>query len=681
MLSGAPLDIDPLNGAPADEIAIVALEDSLDSNRADPQYVEFEHLDALELAGGSFHVEFSVDDAGPRQALFSKDHRDYQDGGHLTAWVVDGRVEVRMQSDSRSVKLRSAVNSILAGHEHQVTVSFGADGLRLYVDGLIADAKVDFLQGIEANDNSIVVGAGTTTRDGNRLNLRDHFGGVIEAFAVYGQETALESAGQLAGLDTAPRSRAAEIDGVIVGTDRREWLIVAQYGVHALDGGYGDDYVLGSNDADRLAGGHGEDLVWGGAGDDVLVSRSDGREPVIAQLYDATDDPYGEVDPESRTLYPDQPIASDDLLIGGDGADTFRFEILINAKERILFKHVNDDGTIDWKGVTGENRLVHDHWVDRIGDDVIYDFNRAEGDKIEVVGHTADVYKVTHHDSDGDGVLDASVLHVQSNQGNAGAHNKDQLGTITVYGDLVLEGDYTVHAHANLGIVETIGELGEALAPRYGSPVVSDGESRWLLDEVDEAPLPAGAVFAVGQPLALGGEDYVQAPHGDTLALESGTIAVSFTADSTDGRQTLFSKDHRDYQTGGHLTVQIVDGRIEARLQSDSRSVHLRSEIGSIVAGREHRVTVSFGADGFKLYLDGQMVDAKEVFTQGIAENNNSLVIGASTKSREGAKLNLRDHFTGVIHDFVVYGANPRQTFTAPLRHEEAIDAALASLS
>ena len=65
-----------------------------------------------------------------------------------------------------------------------------------------------------------------------------------------------------------------------------------------------------------------------------------------------------------------------------------------------------------------------------------------------------------------------SIMHVQSNQGNAGAHNKDQLGKIFVYGDLVRDGDYDVHAHANLGIIETIDDLGEALAPSFGNTEV-----------------------------------------------------------------------------------------------------------------------------------------------------------------------------------------------------------------
>ncbi|MEO1496527.1 MAG: LamG-like jellyroll fold domain-containing protein [Planctomycetota bacterium] len=615
--------------------------------------IEFAHTEALELTEGAFAAAFTLDSVAGRQTLFSKDHGGLQEGGHLTVSVVDGRVEARLQSAEKSVRLFSAVDAIGAAQQHQVAVSFGEDGFRLYVDGLIADAAVDFDQGIAANDNSLYLGASTASRQGDDPRLRDPLDGVIDAFAVYTEPLSLGAAEVMAGVDEAQPSARVVIDGVTYGTDNGEMLT----GSHLL-GEYGDDYLQGTLGDDYLEAGHGEDIVVGGDGDDLIVSRSDGREPVIAQNYDADDDPNGEINSATKTLYPDQPITSDDHLTGGAGADTFRFEILINAKERILFKHVNDDGTIDWQGVTGENNQVHDHWIDRLGDEVIADFDRSEGDKIEFVGHTVDVYKVEHVDSDGDGVLDASVMHVQSNQGNAGAHNKDQIGTVTVYGDLVTEADYHVHAHANLGIVETIGELGEALAPRLSSPVVSDGASRFLHANVNEEnPLPEGAVFSTGQPLVFNGEtgDAISVASTDAFALDEGAIVATFSVDDPQERQTLFSKDHSDYQDGGHLTAWVVDGRLEVRFQSDSESEHLHSEYGAIVPGEEHHFAFTFGDRGARLYLDGDLVDAETEFTQTLSANDNPLVIGASAIARQGDNANLRDPLTGDVLELAVY--------------------------
>ena len=151
--------------------------------------------------------------------------------------------------------------------------------------------------------------------------------------------------------------------------------------------------------------------------------------------------------------------AVNDTLTGGGGADTFRFEGMVNAKDEIVAKHVNADGTIDWVGVTGENNATHDHWVDGFGNDVIRDFNRAQGDKIEISAHTAEVKSIEYKDSNGDGKNDYSVITIISQQGNAGAHDEDLLGTITVYGNLVKQSDIAV-TQTVYGAYEKVGELG-----------------------------------------------------------------------------------------------------------------------------------------------------------------------------------------------------------------------------
>jgi Ca2+-binding RTX toxin-like protein len=192
-------------------------------------------------------------------------------------------------------------------------------------------------------------------------------------------------------------------------------------------GGSGNDSLSGGSGADLLVGGFGADRMDGGRGNDVLLSRSDAGEMVAAQ--DGTTQIYAE---ETAAF-----TAVNDTMVGGGGADAFRFELQVNATDEIVGRHVNDDGTIDWVGVTGENNATHDHWVDGFGNDVIRDFNRSQGDRIEISGHTAEVQSIQHLDSNGDGRNDYSVITVISQQGAAGAHDEDLLGTITVYGNLV----------------------------------------------------------------------------------------------------------------------------------------------------------------------------------------------------------------------------------------------------
>jgi RTX calcium-binding nonapeptide repeat (4 copies) len=234
--------------------------------------------------------------------------------------------------------------------------------------------------------------------------------------------------------------------------------VAGKAGNDMLDGGNGNDGIWGGSGNDRLSGGTGNDMLTGGFGadrldggngNDVLLSRSDAGEMVAAQ--DGTTQIFAD---ETAAF-----TAVNDVLTGGRGADTFRFEGLVNAKDEIVAKHVNADGTIDWHGVTGENNNVHDHWVDGFGNDVITDFNRAQGDKIEIAAHTAEVKSIEHLDSNGDGKADYSLITVISQQGASGAHDEDLLGTIKVYGNLVKASDISVDATSVYGAYEKVGQL------------------------------------------------------------------------------------------------------------------------------------------------------------------------------------------------------------------------------
>ena len=154
-------------------------------------------------------------------------------------------------------------------------------------------------------------------------------------------------------------------------------LLKGGLGDDLLEGGEGNDTLRGGKDNDTLQGGFGADLLKGGLGNDILISRSDAGEPDIYQ------------DNSAVKVYPDQPfLEANDTLRGGMGADTFRFELVINAKEEIYTKHADSlTGKIHWHAVAGENDNLHDHWVDGIGDDVIKGFDSSQGDKIEILGH------------------------------------------------------------------------------------------------------------------------------------------------------------------------------------------------------------------------------------------------------------------------------------------------------
>ena len=318
----------------------------------------------------------------------------------------------------------------------------------------------------------------------------------------------------------------------------------------------------------------------------------------------------GAIDAEYLKLadWLDQEIEADDVLVGGAGADHFKFETLINAKKDIIAEHTNDDGSINWMGVAGENKYIHDHWVDGLGVDIIADFNKAEGDTISVIGHTTNI-EIDYHavDKDGDGVDDdvVSVITAYSQQGSGGgAHDEDYLGYIVVYGDKVEEGDVETNAGAHYGIIDDIDDINEALAPT--------GDTKWidLDDDGDAEHLGYDSRDVDGDPIGnspweyssndwfnsgeidlastlpddieipnillshdggdFGGADQpIEIAHDDAQATTEGTYAFNFTAynPGNNQNQALLSKDHSGFGEGGHLTAYITtNGRPEGTL-------------------------------------------------------------------------------------------------------------------
>jgi hypothetical protein len=102
--------------------------------------------------------------------------------------------------------------------------------------------------------------------------------------------------------------------------------------------------------------------------------------------------------------------------------------------------------------VAGENTSVHDHWTEYFGYVQINDFDAAEGDALQVRGHTVSLNSLE--------VIDGNtVIVVQSQQGNGGgAHDEDLLGVIIVK-DAELTEDDVEFTSTNDGIVATMTEF------------------------------------------------------------------------------------------------------------------------------------------------------------------------------------------------------------------------------
>ncbi len=183
--------------------------DSLTMNEPD-DHLAIVHSPAFELPDGTIALRFTTDDVTTKQALFSKDAKYYGDGGHITAFLRDGRVEVRLQSDSQSYTLYSYSTLIRAGETHHVAINFGAGGFQLYIDGQLEKAKIDYTGGIDANQETLAIGANIWARDSrNPTWTADHFQGTISDFGIYNRALSRAEISLLAGDIQLPESPLA----------------------------------------------------------------------------------------------------------------------------------------------------------------------------------------------------------------------------------------------------------------------------------------------------------------------------------------------------------------------------------------------------------------------------------------------------------------------------------------
>ncbi|MFT7288986.1 MAG: Ca2+-binding RTX toxin-like protein, partial [Halieaceae bacterium] len=307
-------------------------------------------------------------------------------------------------------------------------------------------------------------------------------------------------------------------------------------------------------------------------------------------------------------------------------------------------------------------------------------------------------------DTDNDGKVDdsVSIITIYSNQGdNGGAHTRDLIGQIIVYGDPVDRDDIIIEAGVTHGVVETIDEIGEALAPTGrlkvstlddgsevigydsrdadGNPGAITGNPLAFVDNLyadsdlfsyastlpEDLPPPVAVLSSdmhseLGASMRFDGEagQYVEVPHSNAMALRRGTVALRFEVENINGTQTLLSKDARGWGDGGHITIELDSrGRVVVRLQGDDgegfENIQLRSD--AIEAGATYSLALVFSPEGSALYLNGELEDRDAGFSAGISANDESLVLGAGTSSRDSGQLNkLNNFFSGTISDVLL---------------------------
>ena len=157
-------------------------------------YIEIAHDPSYLLDDGSVQLWLNTDSTGSNQALFSKDSNSFDTGGHLTLRVLpSGQLEARLQSTTTTYSLTST-GTVTAGIWHHVALTFGSNGMVLYLDGqeVATDSYTGGLgttSGGIGNFEPVAIGA-STTLSGNLVvtPLADFFDGLIDEVAIFGSQ-------------------------------------------------------------------------------------------------------------------------------------------------------------------------------------------------------------------------------------------------------------------------------------------------------------------------------------------------------------------------------------------------------------------------------------------------------------------------------------------------------------
>ena len=153
-------------------------------------YIEITHANDFLLDDGTIQLWFNADSTGTKQALLSKDHDGLGTGGHVSVWLTSsGAVQMRLQSTT-TVNTIESINAVTAGQWHHIALSFGSNGMELYVDGVITDVNgytggLGTTGGGTGNAESFVIGASNYQgTQGTLDSLQIFFQGSIDEVSI-----------------------------------------------------------------------------------------------------------------------------------------------------------------------------------------------------------------------------------------------------------------------------------------------------------------------------------------------------------------------------------------------------------------------------------------------------------------------------------------------------------------
>ena len=174
----------------------------------------------------------------------------------------------------------------------------------------------------------------------------------------------------------------------------------------------------------------------------------------------------------------------------------------------------------------------------------------------------------------------------------------------------------------------------------------ADEATASLSDQVDAVVVPS-TVYEHDTTVELKGKSgsYVTVEHQDSMAIDEGSISLSFNADVTSWKRGLVSKDSSG--SGDAISAWIENGTLMVRFQ-DGEQTETISYAG-IEHNTDYDLLISFDEDSAKVWLDDILIGEVGMDID-LSENTDGLVIGGfNGKSAAGSTDNTQYFFDGTM--------------------------------
>ena len=164
------------------------------------RFVEIPHSDRYLIDSGTITIWYKH--TRGQGALFSKDSSGYDTGGHLYLNMDNNRLKIRLQgvNTANTISMNSASAALNSRNQwHHAAMSFGSDGMVLYLDGEIMASKASYKGGLGSssggvgNKEPLVIGGNTLqSGDFTPYPIEEHLSGTVDEFRIYDRQLSQE---------------------------------------------------------------------------------------------------------------------------------------------------------------------------------------------------------------------------------------------------------------------------------------------------------------------------------------------------------------------------------------------------------------------------------------------------------------------------------------------------------